>query len=99
MREVLFAALLVPAACSAVPTPPAAPAATAAAPGTCRTEGLDRFVGQRRSPEAQSQLLAASGARIIRWVEHGMMVTMDFLEDRLTVRLGPDHRIVSLGCG
>ncbi len=96
MRKVLLAAALIPMACSTVPVTPAASTTT---PGVCNNEGLSRFVGQPKSGEMQTQLLSASGARVIRWVEHGMMVTMDFREDRVTVRLGPDHRIASVSCG
>jgi hypothetical protein len=65
----------------------------------CRSEGLDRFVGQTRSSQLEAQLLAASGARVVRWVTPEMIITMEHREDRLTVRLGTDGRIGSLNCG
>jgi hypothetical protein len=92
----MILAALAPAACSTVP---AAPLAAAAASGICRNEGLDRFIGQPRSSALEAQLLAASGARVVRWVTPEMMITMDHREDRLTVRLGTDGRIGSLSCG
>lgn len=101
MRKLMLLAALVPAACSTAPAQTAAAAAPAAAPsdGVCRNDGLSRFVGQMRTSEVEAQLRSASGARVIRWVEHGMMVTMDFREDRVTVRLAPDGRIQSVSCG
>ena len=96
MRKVLLSAALVPAACATAPARPLEPAPTS---GVCRNDGLSRFVGQPRSSEAEAQLLGASGARVVRWVAHGMMVTMDFREDRLTVRLGADGRIETVSCG
>jgi hypothetical protein len=47
----------------------------------------------------EAQLLAASGARVVRWVTPEMIITMEHREDRLTVRLGTDGRIGSLNCG
>jgi hypothetical protein len=98
MRKFLLLAALVPAACSTAPARTAAAAATAS-DGICRNDGLSRFVGQTRSDGLEAQLLAASGARLIRWVTPEMIITMDHREDRLTVRLGTDNRIGSLNCG
>jgi hypothetical protein len=36
---------------------------------------------------------------VIRWVQPGMAVTMDYREDRLTVRLDSGNRIVAANCG
>ena len=96
MRKIAIAAALLPAACATAPAPSAS---AAPAPGTCRSDGLDRFVGQPRSSQLEAQLRARSGARIIRWVTPDMMITMGYSEDRLTVRLGTDGRIGSLSCG
>ena len=93
MRKVLLAAALVPCACAT------APAQVPPAGAVCRNEGLARFVGQQASADLGAQMLAASGARVIRWVGFGMMVTMDYREDRLTVRLTADNRIESASCG
>ena len=99
MRKLIILTAVVPGACSTAPAAPVAPVAPASAIGICRNEGLDRFVGQSRSSALEAQLLAASGARVVRWVTPEMMITMDHREDRLTVRLGTDGRIGSLSCG
>jgi hypothetical protein len=79
---------------------PASPVATSATgDGVCRNDRLAAFVGQTKSDQLEAQLLAASGARLVRWVTPDMMITMDHREDRLTVRLGTDNRIGSLSCG
>lgn len=45
-------------------------------------------------------MLSVSGARIIRWVRIGEMITMDYSPERLTVRLGPGNRFVTrVSCG
>jgi hypothetical protein len=87
MRKfILFAPALL-AACATAPAP------------DCRNAGLDRFVGQPATSEVGAQMLAASGARTIRWVRFGAMVTMEFSPTRLTVRLDPQGRIASATCG
>ena len=40
-----------------------------------------------------------SGARILQWVGHGMMVTMEFSPDRLRVYLTADNRVERANCG
>jgi hypothetical protein len=67
--------------------------------GACRNEGLDRFVGQTASAELGAQLLAASGARTMRWGAPGMAMTMDFRADRLTVSYDERMTITSARCG
>jgi hypothetical protein len=87
--------LLTLAACATAPAPPAV-----AGPGaTCRNEGLAAFVGKPATKELGAQMLATSGARALRWVEKGMMVTMDFRDDRLTVHLDAANRVERAICG
>jgi hypothetical protein len=82
--------------------------ATAAAPGeppvdgggyVCRSDGLGQFVGQPATQALGADMLRTSGARILRWVGHGMAVTMDFSPQRLTVQLTPDNRVERANCG
>jgi hypothetical protein len=71
-----------------------------ATPGyVCSNSGLDRFVGQPATQEIGSQMLRASGARTIRWVLPGQMITMEFSAERLTVHVDRSNRIESASCG
>lgn len=65
----------------------------------CRPTGLDQFVGQPASQDVAFNMLRASGAKTIRWVAPGQMVTMEFREDRLTVRTDASNKIASASCG
>lgn len=94
MRSLMLVTALAMSACAAAP-----PAAGPAAPGTCRPDGLSRFVGQPATQELGAAMLRESGARIIRWVSHGMMITMEFSPERLTVHLTPDNRVERANCG
>lgn len=68
-------------------------------PAACQGENLSRFVGQAASQELGAQMLAASGARILRWVPKGGVITMDFNPLRLTVQLDGANRVESASCG
>ena len=79
-----------------------------AVPGNCDPNGLvqfvgdvavERFIGQKASAETGAALLAASGARTLRWGGPGMAMTMDFRPDRLTVSYDEAMVITSARCG
>jgi hypothetical protein len=82
------------AGCATAAAPPPPPA-----PGLCRPENLGPFIGQPATQQLGADMLSASGARILRWVGHGMMVTMDFSPERLTLWLNADNRVERANCG
>lgn len=84
-------------ACATVPAP-ADPVASDPSLPRCTPAVLASFVGQPATSEVGARMLAATGARTIRWVPVGTMVTMDYRFDRLTVRLGEDGRIAQANC-
>lgn len=104
MRNAAFltALPLLPAAllsgCAAADGRPARPD-PAPQPQACTTEGLDAFVGRIATAESGAALLAASGARSLRWAAPGSALTMDFRPDRLTVSYDRAMRITRLSCG
>ena len=94
MRSAFLFPALVLAACATTVDPVVAePAAT------CRNDALAGFVGQPATQALGAQMLAASGARQLRWVAKGMMVTMDYSGDRLTVYLDAAGRVERASCG
>lgn len=95
----IIAAAIALSACAAAPPPPI-PEHGVTAGYQCSNAGLDRFVGQPASQALGAEMLRASGARIIRWVPIGVMITMDYSPERLTVRLGPgNRRVTKVNCG
>lgn len=64
----------------------------------CRDPG-GQFTGREATAELGAEMLRVTGAATIRWVRPGMAVTMDFREDRLTVRLDERNRVISATCG
>lgn len=96
MRKLLPLVAALPAACAtAVPEP----AVVGAGPFLCRDFASAQFIGREATSALGAELQRASGARVIRWVQPGMMVTMEFREDRLTVRLDERNRVQSASCG
>jgi hypothetical protein len=91
---VVLAALIL-SACSTAPTEGSAPLPA----GSCHDDTLTTFVGQDATPEIGGTLMRQSGARVLRWVPKGSMITMDFSADRLTVYLNSNNKIEKLSCG
>ena len=65
----------------------------------CRGDALASFTGQSATTELGARMLAQTGARHLRWVAKGMMVTMDYRADRLTVYLDGANRVERASCG
>ena len=95
MRRGIALASLALAACSITPDqgPEPLPA------GSCKDDGLSAFVGHDATPEVGGDLVRQSGARVLRWVPKGSMITMEFSADRLTVYLDANNKIEKLSCG
>ena len=91
-----FLGLLPLAACTVAQSDATAPGEPV---GTCRSEPLAQFIGQPASEDLGARMLRASGARTIRWVPKGGMVTMDFSPSRLTVQLDEANRVERANCG
>ncbi|HEY8593556.1 MAG TPA: I78 family peptidase inhibitor [Sphingomicrobium sp.] len=81
-------------------TVPAEPQVRGETPGrTCSSDGAAQFVGQLASQESGTAILRATNAAKLRWAPPGVMLTMDFRADRVTVRTGPDGKITAVNCG
>src|SRR4051812_20640673 len=97
MRKYL---LIAPSLLSACATAPAAPVVHGETPGhTCNASGTDQFIGRAGTDEAGAAIKRATKAAVLRWAPPGVMLTMDFRADRVTVWLGPDKKITKISCG
>ena len=97
-RPIVLASLAVGACATAAPPPEAIPVHGEVPGYACQDPG-DGFVGQPATSELASRILATSGAARLRWVPHGAVITMEYDESRVTVRLDPQNRVVSARCG
>jgi hypothetical protein len=98
MRLLVSLALLPLAACT-IATSDATADNPPPGAAICRSEALGQFIGQAASQDLGERMLRASGARIIRWVPKGGVVTMEFSPQRLTVQLDGSNRVESANCG
>ena len=94
------ATLLVPALLAACSTAPAATPVHGVTPGPkCDAADTARFIGQPGTSAAGAAIKRATKAAVLRWAPPGVMLTMDFREDRVTVYLGPDKKVTKVNCG
>lgn len=97
MRKVLILAPAFLAACS---TAPAETPIHGVTPGhQCQTAGTDRFIGQPGTSATGAAIMRVTHAAVLRWAPPGVMLTMDYREDRVTVHLGPERKVTEIKCG
>jgi hypothetical protein len=95
MPRLALISLLPLAACAA-----AEPQMLGVTPGhKCQAAGTAHFLGQSATDKLARAIIRETHAAILRWSPPGVMLTMDYREDRVTVRLGPDRKVMALNCG
>jgi hypothetical protein len=92
MRLLLAAALLT-AGCAT------APPAEAGAKAKCDPTGARKLIGRTRSARLGAEALRLTGAEALRWIRPGAMVTMDYRENRVNLRVDPRNKVVKVDCG
>jgi hypothetical protein len=66
---------------------------------TCTADATDQFIGQVRSDATGAAIQRVSNAAVLRWAPPGVMLTMDYRADRVTVWLDPANKITKIRCG
>lgn len=99
MRKLVVVSAVVTIGCATAAPPPDLQVRGSVPGRLCSGERLGAFAGRGATPELGSEILAASGAARLRWVPHGAIITMQYQESRVTVRLDPDNRVASARCG
>lgn len=67
--------------------------------GHCDAEAAGALAGRAETPALVAEAQRLAGARRVRVIQPGTMVTMDYRVDRLNIYVGPDGRIERLACG
>src|SRR3954464_12126699 len=97
MRNAALTVLPLLASCA---TAPAETPVHGVTPGhKCEATGTEQLIGQPGSSETGAAILRATHAAALRWAPPGAALTMDYREDRVTVRLGPDGKVTGIDCG
>ena len=102
MRRLLLLTTLLATSTACTPmTPPKANTTTPFPPRVmrCQPEPGQSFIGQKVTEDVVARVLAATGATGVRVIKPGMMVTMDFRDDRLNLDVDEHGVIVSVRCG
>ncbi|KRA61153.1 hypothetical protein ASD85_27465 [Rhizobium sp. Root651] len=72
--------------------------ASSPAAGPCNAEAAQGLVGQEKPTDAEAMQL--TGAKTVRQIQPGDMVTQDFREDRVTIETDPaSGRVTRATCG
>jgi hypothetical protein len=103
MTKAIMIAALLAGACVAVPDPNAeeeAPAAAApSVAGRCDATRITPLIGQPVSAANMEEAKRLTGAKTVRALRPGDIVTMEYREDRLNLRLDGKDRIEGASCG
>jgi len=67
--------------------------------GTCNAAPAASFVGERVNEALGARVLAATGARSLRWGPPGGAMTMDYREDRVNVFYDAQMVVERITCG
>ena len=94
MRNALALALLILGAgrCAAAPGPDAGVSG-------CDAAGAQSLVGRPASSAVAAEAQRLTGAGVVRWLQPGQIITMEFRADRLNLVLDGQNRIEAIRCG
>lgn len=76
-----------------------APAIPPGEGGGCDAAKAQSFVGEPESAEIAERARKKSGARTVRWLRPGQIVTMEYRGDRLNLELDAKRKIIAIRCG
>jgi hypothetical protein len=93
MRLIFAAALLLTLACTTVPPE------DGGSSGQCSAEAIGDLVGRPASEALGAEAMRRSGARRLRWIRPGDVITMDYSTQRLNIRLDGRNNVESFTCG
>jgi len=65
----------------------------------CDDSHAQTAIGQVATPATVDRIVAESGSRSVRVIKPGMMVTMDYREDRINIHVDAENVITSVKCG
>jgi hypothetical protein len=94
----LAASALVPLTLACAVVPPDSEAGGRPA-DRCDASSLGNLVGRAATQELGAEALRRSGARMLRWIRPGDVVTMDYSEQRLNIHLDAQNRVDRFICG
>ncbi len=67
--------------------------------GACDAAPVQDLVGKPSGEALGADALARSGAKVMRWIRPGQVVTMEYREDRLNLHLDDKGVVARINCG
>ena len=92
--RILLAALAL-TACAPLPPPQPGPTPDR----ECNAAAAQSLIGRETSPALIDEARRLSGARAVRVLRPGQMVTMEYRADRLNIRIDTREKVLALSCG
>lgn len=91
---------LTSAACSTIGGPPPRPHPVPPPHGgACDAGPAQRLIGREATPATARHARRLSGARVVRYLRPGQIVTMEYRADRLNLHENARRRVARINCG
>jgi len=87
------------AACTSAPKAPLDAELPQRGNGSCNAAPTQQLVGELAGSDLGSRALSLSGARTLRWLQPGQIVTMEYRSDRLDIVLDGSNHVRAIRCG
>jgi hypothetical protein len=72
---------------------------TSAPQAACSADELTDYVGKVATARLGEEIMQASGAKSLQWLQPGQAATMDFQPTRLRVKVDAENKVLSASCG
>ena len=100
MRKAAIGAMMMAnAACAVVPPPEPDVPVYGDVGGSCNAKPAQGLVGRPANNELGFEAQRLTGARTVRWLRPGDVVTMEYSPSRLNIHLDERHRVSRINCG
>lgn len=66
--------------------------------GACNAARVQNLVGRQRSDALGADAMRRSGAKTLRWIPPGAIITQDLRSDRINIELDRNGRVTRLRC-
>ena len=97
MKILLGGMILLSAGC--VPPPHGDPVPPPPEHAECNAAAVQGLVGRQEGPELAAEAQRLSGARAVRVLRPGQMITMEYRADRLNIRIDTRQKVLAMTCG
>lgn len=99
MMRIAVGALLMTAACTTGPVDAGRMPAGGPEEDRCNAAAAQSLVGRQASTELAVEARRRSGADMVRWLQPGQIVTMEYRYGRLNIKLDANNRVEAITCG